>query len=419
MKRFILTLFTLTFLFYMQGFAQCTPDPAYTDPGIHPPADSISEVHRNVAYSEIITINIPGSFSGVTIDNITITDITGFPVGISYDCTPSSCVFPGGGSYCIDINGTTSDTVGTYPLEIEGEGTVVILGQPSTMSLTDLINLSQGALTMPEYKLVVVDTTGSSPQFNVSVNASDINVCSGENVSLSVEIFNGEATNYDWSPAATLDNTTSASPTATPTSTTTTYTVTVTDTSGVTATASVIINVKPQPVAAFTSVDNGNGAFDFSASTSSGSGLSYSWDFGDDSAAGSGVSTSHTYAADGEYTVELTITDECNATATASDEVNALITSIQNLADAVNFVKVYPNPSNGNFEIRISANEINSNYSIRVIDLQGKMLFNEAASNNALNFNKALDLNHLNSGVYFLHIESNGLSYVNRLVIQK
>ena len=44
---------------------------------------------------------------------------------------------------------------------------------------------------------------------------------------------------------------------------------------------------------------------------------SYSWDFGDGSAAATGATVMHTYATDGQYTVTLTVTDDLGATGTA------------------------------------------------------------------------------------------------------
>lgn len=74
------------------------------------------------------------------------------------------------------------------------------------------------------------------------------------------------------------------------------------------------------PTASFTSTASGL-KVDFNGSASSdpdGSIVSYAWDFGDSSAAGSGATPSHTYAAAGTYTVRLTVTDNANPPKTAS-----------------------------------------------------------------------------------------------------
>jgi subtilisin family serine protease len=76
------------------------------------------------------------------------------------------------------------------------------------------------------------------------------------------------------------------------------------------------------PVAAFTPSCTGLSCT-FDASDSSdldGSIVSFAWDFGDGNM-GSGETTSHTYAADSTYTVELTVTDNEGATGTTSQDV--------------------------------------------------------------------------------------------------
>ncbi|MBE7188961.1 PKD domain-containing protein, partial [Jatrophihabitans endophyticus] len=88
------------------------------------------------------------------------------------------------------------------------------------------------------------------------------------------------------------------------------------------ASPSVQATAKP-PVAAFTSnPTNLKVAFDGTGSTApSGTIQSYSWDFGDQTAAGSGATPSHTYASPGTYTVSLTVTDSNNKTNSVSHQV--------------------------------------------------------------------------------------------------
>ena len=80
------------------------------------------------------------------------------------------------------------------------------------------------------------------------------------------------------------------------------------------------------PTAAFTSsVNNLAVGFDGSGSKDTdGTVKSYAWDFGDNTAAGSGVSPNHTYAAAGDYQVKLTVTDDGGATDSVSHTVTAV-----------------------------------------------------------------------------------------------
>jgi len=100
-----------------------------------------------------------------------------------------------------------------------------------------------------------------------------------------------------------------------------TYTIklTVTDNDGAqtsTTISQAVTFVDTPPTASFTSsCKNWDCTFDGSASTDAeGPIASYAWDFGDDTTAATGATASHSYTADGDYTVTLEVTDSAGQT---------------------------------------------------------------------------------------------------------
>jgi len=106
--------------------------------------------------------------------------------------------------------------------------------------------------------------------------------------------------------------------------------LTVTDDGGATSSASHVVSVtapaNAAPVAAFGSSGNNLTVnFDGTGSKDSdGTIRSYSWDFGDQSAAGTGATPAHIYASAGSFTVILTVTDDGGATNSVSHAVSTV-----------------------------------------------------------------------------------------------
>lgn len=101
-------------------------------------------------------------------------------------------------------------------------------------------------------------------------------------------------------------------------------TLTITDSLGRSSSKTVTITAShADPVASFTSTANRlSVSVDASASTASDDAdLTYAWNWGDHSPDGSGVSSSHDYAAAGTYQVALTVTDSAGGSKTTSKDV--------------------------------------------------------------------------------------------------
>ncbi len=115
--------------------------------------------------------------------------------------------------------------------------------------------------------------------------------------------------------------------------------VTVTDDDGASATATqgvTITAANVDPVAAFSGTCTDLSCdFDASASADSdGTIASFGWDFGD-SSIGTGMTTNHDFAADGDYTVVLTITDNDGATSTNSQQFTVSAPALVQLGDTI------------------------------------------------------------------------------------
>lgn len=114
--------------------AQCTPDPTITDPGLYPDtASGLPDGMVGAAYNEVIQVRVltDTTFNNlpVIITSITITGVSGLPPGISYQCVPTNCIFPGGGNGCILLTGTPT-VAGFYPITVTIEINGTTFGVP-------------------------------------------------------------------------------------------------------------------------------------------------------------------------------------------------------------------------------------------------------------------------------------------------
>ncbi len=161
------------------------------------------------------------------------------------------------------------------------------------------------------------------------------------------------------------------------------------------AVASYTADVTNAPTVAFTNTSTG--------------GTSYSWDFGDGSPADLTQNPSHTYSANGTYTVVLTVTGPCN-TITSSQTVTINVTGIDSYSQDA--VTVYPNPSNGIFTVNMNTA---AKTTVEVYNVIGEVVYSTQLANNSA----SVDLSNYSAGVYSMKLISGNATVVKQIVLTK
>jgi hypothetical protein len=128
MKKLLLLVTTVaaSFAAYSQG---CLIDSSNTD-FFSPVPDSLPCIERTVFYDQTIQISVPTSINLqdfgapipfiLTVDSVVITGVNGLPNGITYTPNPANGVLYGGSKGCAQVNGTTTDAAGRYPITFNG-----------------------------------------------------------------------------------------------------------------------------------------------------------------------------------------------------------------------------------------------------------------------------------------------------------
>jgi hypothetical protein len=96
------------------------------NPGVYPVASDLPCIVQGVLYNQSVqgriqtdtSVTIMGISVNFVVDSMQIDSILGLPTGITFGRSPA--VILGGGFGCVNFAGTTTDTVGTYPLTAYG-----------------------------------------------------------------------------------------------------------------------------------------------------------------------------------------------------------------------------------------------------------------------------------------------------------
>ncbi len=140
--------------------------------------------------------------------------------------------------------------------------------------------------------------------------------------------------------------------------------------------------------------------FDASASNNA---VSYNWDFGDGNT-GTGVNPIHIYTTPGlYYSVKLEVSNSCGD----KDEWEYVLSSISTdewlLQDAI---EIFPNPTSDIVNVKWSSQDVQI-YSLRLMDARGALMQQYSIKPGANDEATLISLSALQSGMYFIVIESN------------
>ena len=181
MKKILLT-FMLT-LGYVYSYSQCTPNPIYQDSTYNIWPDTITglpTVIQGQAYSTTLNVKTPSTLleansgdssilyidtfgivefvGGWPVDSMELVEVYGLPSGLDLFCESSDCMLPGETLTCAYLDGTTTDPIGIYPIELLVN--VYTHGFISFFPVsTDLYSALGSYESITGYKIVVSNTS--------------------------------------------------------------------------------------------------------------------------------------------------------------------------------------------------------------------------------------------------------------------
>ena len=80
-------------------------------------------------------------------------------------------------------------------------------------------------------------------------------------------------------------------------------------------------------------------------------------------------------------------------------------------------VKIFPNPSNGEFTIKIDSAHARKNIKVEVFDVRGRRIYQQQLKE-TLQLNETINLNNIQSGMYILYLSDASRTYTRRIVIE-
>jgi len=303
----------------------------------------------------------------------------------------------------VNLGPDTSICLSTVILDAGNPGSTYLWSNSQT---SQIVTVGSGT-----YSVTVTDSSGCNDADTIVVTTNippvvtasqDTSICPGGTATLTAT----GAVSYLWSNNATV-NPLSVTP-----STSTSYYVTGTDANGCQASDVVIVTMLPAANAQFiANVTGATGNF----TNQSTNAWTYNWNFGDASPTSNAQNPTHTYTANGTYTVTLTVTGACG-TDTYTQVVTITEVGIED-ADLANTLSIYPNPNDGHFTVSFEFAEA-KDVSIVLTDAAGRMVTNDEQYN-VMNYKREFGNEELANGIYLITITTAEGSVTRKVSIQE
>ena len=229
---------------------------------------------------------------------------------------------------------------------------------------------------------------------NVTLAASQSTVCANVPVTLTAL----GATNYSWS-TSTSTSTISVTP-----SVTTTYTVTGDNGPSCTDTKTITITIKPSPVITFSASPSVSLCPGGSALITASGASNYTWSVGSQTTAAISVTPGISQA----YNVVGTNSLGCSTSSNITIFV-VFCTGVNGQVATTSDVKLFPNPTNGEFTIELPNGY---NKAIQVLDVTGRLVLVNNTAEDKINLNLA----NLSNGIYYVKVVSNNSTEVLKVI---
>jgi PKD repeat protein len=140
----------------------------------------------------------------------------------------------------------------------------------------------------------------------------------------------------------------------------------------------------------------------------------WAWDFGDGGTS-SAQNPSHTYTANGTYTVCLIATNSCGADTICHTVTISVVAVTPGISEAQ--VMLYPNPTGGQLKVSMTLDAA-TDLQLRIRDVAGKVVANFGSQQAVGEWKAQLDVSALASGMYMLEIQSQDFQIVKKFVKQ-